>query len=181
MLALCLPTAVLLAIAVRPLAQSFFGYDNARMDLLTACTWAFLVGLVGDTWLEIAVRSFYANQDTRTPLVAAFLQAVAFVILSLLLSRVIGLAGIPLSAALTFTIQAIVLLSIMTRRYPGLLQMGDTSLRAVASAAIAFIVTLAVIEFLPLSVVPKTLAGLIVGGLAAIPLIWREVRMLFSL
>ncbi len=181
MLALCLPTAVLLAIAVRPLAQSFFGYDNARMDLLTACTWAFLVGLVGDTWLEIAVRSFYANQDTRTPLVAAFLQAVAFVILSLILSRVIGLAGIPLSAALTFTIQAIVLLSIMTRRYPGLLQMGDTALRAVASTTIAFIVTLAVIEFLPLSLVPKTLAGLIVGGLAAIPLIWREVRMLFSL
>ncbi len=91
---------------------------------------------------------------------AAFLQAVAFVILSLILSQVIGLAGIPLSAALTFTIQAIVLLSIMTRRYPGLLQMGDTALRAVASTTIAFIVTLAVIEFYPYPWFQKRLPGL---------------------
>jgi putative peptidoglycan lipid II flippase len=181
MLALCLPTAVLLAIAVRPLAQSFFGYDSARLDLLTACTWAFLIGLVGDTWLEIAVRSFYANQNTRTPFVAAFIQAVVFVILSLFLSQTIGLAGIPLSAALTFTTQSIVLLTIMARRFPGLLQVGNTALRALASAVIAGMVTLIIMKFLPLSSVPKTLAGLMMGGLAAIPLIWREVRMLFNL
>ncbi len=165
MLALCLPAAVLLALAVRPLAQSFFGYDNARLDLLTACTWAFLIGLVGDTWLEVAVRSFYANQNTRTPLVAAFIQAVAFVVLSLILSRIIGLAGIPLSAALTFTTQAIVLLIIMNRRFPGILQVGNTALRAVGSAVIAGIVTLVVITVLPLSTLPKTLGGLLVGGL----------------
>jgi putative peptidoglycan lipid II flippase len=181
MLALSLPAAVLLAIAVRPLAQSFFGYDSSRLDLLTACTWAFLIGLVGDTWLEIAVRSFYANQNTRTPLVAAFIQTIAFVVLSLILSKIIGLAGIPLSAALTFTIQAIVLLTIMSRRFPGVLQIGNTALRAFASAVIAGIVTLVIIKFLPLSSVLKTLAALLIGGLSAIPLIWREVRLLFNL
>src|SRR6266545_4502970 len=101
MLALCVPVAVLLALAVRPLAQSFFGYDASRLNLLVVCTWAFLAGLVGDTWLEVAVRSFYANQNTRIPLVAAFIQATVFVVLSLILSSMIGLAGIPLSAALT--------------------------------------------------------------------------------
>jgi putative peptidoglycan lipid II flippase len=181
MLALCLPTIVLLAIGVRPLAQSFFGYDTARLDLLTACTWAFLVGLVGDTWLEIAVRSFYANQNTRTPLIAAFIQAVAFVALSLILSRTMGLAGIPLSAALTFTAQALVLLIIMARRFPGILQVGNTALRALGSAVIAGIVTLLVIRLLPLSSLPKTFGGLVIGGLVALPLIWREVRILFSL
>jgi putative peptidoglycan lipid II flippase len=181
MLALSLPAAVLLATAVRPLAQSFFGYDSARLDLLTACTWAFLVGLVGDTWLEIAVRSFYANQNTRTPLVAAFIQTIAFIILSLIFSRIMGLAGIPLAAALTFSLQAIVLLTLMSRRFPGILQVGSSALRASASAVIAGIVTLAVIKFLPVSIVLKTLAGLIIGGLAAIPLIWREVRLLFNL
>src|SRR5262249_3696335 len=92
MLALCLPVGVLLALTIRPLAESFFGYDTARLNLLTLCTWAFLAGLVGDTWLEVAVRSFYANQNTRTPLVAAFLQALTFVTLSLILSPVLGLA-----------------------------------------------------------------------------------------
>ena len=90
MLALGLPAAVLLAAAVRPLAESFFGYDAARLDLLQACTWAFLVGLIGDTWLEVAVRSFYAHQNTRTPLIAAFGQAAAFVLLSLALTPVVG-------------------------------------------------------------------------------------------
>lgn len=181
MLALCLPTAVLLALTVRPLAQSFFGYDAARLDLLTACTWAFLLGLVGDTWLEVAVRSFYANQNTRTPLVAAFIQAVAFVVLSLILSPAIGLAGIPLSAALTFTIQSIVLLIILNRRFPGILQIESTGLRAVASALIAGVVALGVMNSLPLSTVPTTLAALVAGGLAAAPFIWREVRLLLHL
>ena len=181
MLALCLPAAVLLALSVRPLAQSFFGYDTSRLDLLTACTWAFLIGLVGDTWLEVAVRSFYANQNTRTPLVAAFIQTVAFVLLSLILSPIIGLAGIPLSAALTFTTQAIVLLVIMNRRYPGILQIGNTALRALASAVIAGVVTAVIFNTLPLPILAKTFAGILAGGLASLPLIWREVRMLLNM
>ena len=181
MLALSLPAAVLLALVVRPLAQSFFGYDAARLDMVQACTWAFLIGLVGDTWLEVAVRSFYANQNTRTPLVAAFIQAVAFVILSLILSPIVGLAGIPLAAALTFTIQAVVLLTLLNRRFPGLLHVQGTALRALLAAAAAGLVTGALLTFLPLSSLPKTIIGLMAGGLAAIPLVWREIRLLFNL
>jgi putative peptidoglycan lipid II flippase len=181
MVALALPAAVLLGLTVRPLSQSFFGYDAARLDLLQACTWAFLVGLVGDTWLEVAVRSFYANQNTRTPLVAAFIQAAAFVLLSLILSPVIGLAAIPLAAALTFTTQAIVLLTILDRRFPGLLQLESTGPRAAAAAILAGLATTAVLLFLPISSLPKIFLALVAGGLAALPLVWREVRLLFSL
>ncbi len=181
MLALCLPAAALLALTVRPLAQSFFGYDAARLDLLTACTWAFLFGLVGDTWLEVAVRSFYANQNTRTPLLAAFIQTVAFVILSLLLRPLIGLASIPLSAALTFTTQAVVLLALLNRRFPGLLNVGSTALRAIPAALLAGLVAYAAMRLLPLSSLLSALLALAAGGLVSLPLIWREVRMLFRL
>ncbi len=181
MLALCVPIAVLLALAVRPLAQSFFGYDASRLNLLVVCTWAFLAGLVGDTWLEVAVRSFYANQNTRIPLVAAFIQATVFVVLSLILSSMIGLAGIPLSAALTFTAQAIVLLGLLNRRYPGLLKIGTTVPRTFLSALIAGIVALSVLKFLHLSTMPTTLIALLAGGLAAIPIIWSEIKELLRL
>ena len=181
MLALSLPAAVLLAVTVRPLAQSFFHYDATRMDLLVACTWAFLFGLLGDTWLEVAVRSFYANQDTRTPLVAAFLQVAAFVLLSLLLSRWIGLAGIPLSAALTFTTQALVLLTLLNRKFPGLLRLGQTWVRAVAAAVVAGAASVGLIYFLPVPALFSALAGLAVGGALALLIIWRDVRMLFQL
>ncbi len=181
MLALCVPVAVLLALTVRPLAESFFGYDASRLNLLTACTWAFLAGLVGDTWLEVAVRSFYAHQNTRTPLIAALIQVTAFVILSFLLSPIIGLVGIPLSAALTFTTQAIVLLSILNRRYPGILRFGTTAPRSLVAAILAGVVTLAVMNFLPLSTLPATLIALTAGGLAAVPMIWSEIKLLLNL
>lgn len=181
MLALCLPIAVLIALTIRPLAQSFFGYDAARLHLLTVCTWAFLVGLVGDTWLEVAVRSFYANQNTRTPLIAAFLQVTAFVILSWILSSLIGLAGIPLSASITFTTQAVVLLLILNRRFTGILKLGGTLPRALLAAAAAGGIALALITLLPLSALPAALAALFAGGLAALLLIQPELKLLLKL
>ena len=181
MLALCIPAATLMALTVRPLAQSFFGYETSQLDLLTFCTWAFLAGLVGDTWLEVAVRSFYANQNTRTPLVAAFFQVVAFIALSLILTPIIGLAGIPLSAALTFTTQAFILLSILNRRFPGLLNMGSTTLRAFVSGITAGAVVLILLQVLPLSTLPATLAALTTGGLVCLPFIWSEIKLLLNL
>ncbi|MCX6058208.1 MAG: hypothetical protein NTW69_08665 [Chloroflexi bacterium] len=181
MLALSLPSAVLLALTVRPLAQSFFNYEPARLDLLTVCTWAFLIGLLGDTWLEVAVRSFYANQNTRTPLIAAFLQVIAFVVFSLILSPIIGLVAIPLSAALTFTTQAIILLIILNRRFPGLLNMDKTLFRATASAVIAGLVTSGLIYLLPFSNLLTTIAALSVGGIIALAIVWSDAKQIFNL
>jgi putative peptidoglycan lipid II flippase len=181
MLALCLPAAVLIGLTIRPLAQGFFGYDDQQLNLLTVCTWAFLVGLVGDTWLEVAVRSYYANLNTRTPLIAAALQVSGFIALSLIFSRLIGLAGIPVAAALTFTTQALILLILQNRRFPGLLQMRDTLLRALAGAATAAVVTGAILSFLPGAGMPRTIAALGVGGASAVPFIWQELRLLMNL
>jgi putative peptidoglycan lipid II flippase len=181
MLALCLPAAVLIGLTVRPLAGAFFGFEGTRLDLLTVCTWAFLAGLVGDTWLEVAVRSHYANLNTRTPLIAAALQVSMFLLLSLVLPRWVGLAGIPLAAALTFSTQALGLLVLLNRRFPGLLDVGDTAARALGGALAAGVLTAVLINFLPLSSVPAALAGLVGGGLIAAPFIWREVRLLMNL
>ena len=181
MLALALPVAAILAFTIRPLVASFFGYTAGQLDLVTYCTWAFLIGLVGDAWLEVAVRSFYANQSTRIPLVAAFLQAVAFVLVSLLLRPLIGLAGIPLAAALTFTTQAVALLVLLNRRFPGLLQVGNTALRAIGAAILAGVVVFLIVHFLPTSALIASLLALPVGAIVAIPLIWPEIRLLLHL
>ena len=94
---------------------------------------------------------------------------------------VLGLAGIPLAAALTVTTQALVLLTILNRRYPGLLHLQGTSLRAPGAALAAGLATAAVLAFLPLPSLPRTLIALMAGGLAALPLVWRELRLLLNL
>jgi len=181
MLALCLPAAALLAVVVRPLAGAFFGFEAGQLDLVTWCTWAFLAGLLGDAWLETAVRSFYANQNTRTPLVAAAIQAVSFFLLAWLLSRWIGLPGIPLAAAITFTTQALVLHTLLNRKFPGLLDLRSTLPRAAAAALLGGGLALAVLHFLPLSGLISALLALAAGFLAALPWIWQEVRLLLRL
>lgn len=181
MLALSLPAAALLAVGIRPLVAGFFGYETSQLNLVTWCTWAFLFGLLGDTWLETAVRSFYANQNTRTPLVAAFIQAVSFILLAWLLSSWIGLPGIPLAAALTFTTQAVILLSLQDRKFPGLLNMNGTFVRAVLAAIAGGLVTYAGIRFLPFSEIVSSLVALAAGAAAVIPFIWKEIRLLLKL
>jgi putative peptidoglycan lipid II flippase len=170
-----------LAVGVYPLAEAFFGFAPSQLDLVTWCTWAFLLGLLGDAWLETAVRSYYANQNTRTPLVAAFAQVVAFVFLAWLLSRWIGLPGIPLAAAITFTTQAVVLLSLLNRKFPGLLDLRGTLPRAVIAALLGGLMAWAGIRFLPLASLFAALVALGAGLVIALPFIWKEVRMLLRL
>lgn len=181
MLALSLPIAALLAVTVHPLAGAFFGFDAAQLNLVTWCTWAFLFGLLGDAWLETAVRSFYANQNTRTPLVAAAIQALAFFGLAWLLSRWIGLPGIPLAASLTFTTQAIVLHALLNRKFPGLLDMRGTLPRALLAALTGGLTAWAASAFLPLSPLFSALIGLAAGLAVVLPLIWKEIRLLLHL
>lgn len=181
MLGFSLPAAVLLGLAVPPLARAFFGYDTAQMSLLTASTWMFLAGLVGDTWLEVAVRSYYANLNTRTPFIAALLQVVAFVVISSVLSPIMGLPAIALAATLTFTTQAVVLLLLLNRKFEGLLDLKGTALRALLAAAAAGVITVLLQVHLPFSPVPTTLIAVLLGAAAAIPFILREVRLLLSL
>jgi putative peptidoglycan lipid II flippase len=181
MLALCLPAAVLIAVGVRPLVEAVFHFETGHLDLVTWCTWAFLLGLLGDTWLETAVRSFYANQNTRTPLIAAFSQAVVFIFLAWLLSRLLGLPGIPLAAALTFSGQAIVLLSLLNRKYPDLIKMGSTLPRTLLAALLGGGVALAGITFLPFGSLLNVIFGLSVGLGVSLPFLRPELRLLLHL
>ena len=70
-IAIILPFAALLAALSGPLASLLFGYGAAREDVdLVAFTVAlFVPGLVGFTITFLVQRAFYAQEDTRTPVV----------------------------------------------------------------------------------------------------------------
>ena len=181
MLALCLPAGVLLGIAIKPLLGVFFDFDTTQINLVTWCSWAFLLGLLGEAWLETAVRSYYANQNTRIPLVAAFAQVVTFIILASLFSRWMGLPGIPLAASVAYTLQGVSLLILLQRNYPNLLTIKGTLLRSVCAAILGGGAAYLLIHLMPTSALIGTIAGLVVGFLIALTFIWKEIRLLFRL
>ena len=181
MLALTLPVAVLLAVTIRPLVQVVFQFEPAETEMVVWATRAFLLGLVGHTWLEVAVRSFYAQQDARTPLKAAFFQALAFPAVAWALSRWLGSTGIALADTLTFTAQAVFLLFLLNRSFPSVLQIRNTLMRALAACMMGGLLAWALLAWLPLPVLFSAISALAAGGAIALPWILPEIRSLVRL
>ena len=181
MLALTLPIAAILAVSIRPLVRIAFDFGPRETELMVWATRAFLLGLMGHTWLEVGVRSFYARQNARTPLLASFLQAVAYILLALWLSRTVGHTGLALADTFSFTGQALLLLFLLNRVYPGVLQVGGTLVRALLGALVGGGLAFLLLRFLPLPLLPLSLGALAAGGLAALPFIWTEVKLLVKL
>jgi putative peptidoglycan lipid II flippase len=136
---------------------------------------------MGHTWLEVGVRSFYARQNARTPLVAAFLQAITYILLALWLSRTVGHTGLALADTFSFTGQALLLLFLLNRVYPGVLQVSNTLVRAAIGALVCGGLAFLILRYLPLPLLPLSLAALAAGGLAALPFIWTEIKLLVRL
>jgi putative peptidoglycan lipid II flippase len=181
MLALTLPVAALLIVGVRPLIEVAFQFKPGETDLAVWATRAFLLGLMGHTWLEVAVRSFYAHGDAITPLKAALVQIFAFLCLASLARYTIGVAGIALSDTLTFTGQALLLLFILNRRFPQALEVRSTLQRAGLGAMLGMLAAIGLMQVLPLPALFAALVAMAIGGLISLPFIWPEVNSLVRL
>lgn len=179
LLALTLPAAALLAFAIRPMVD-IFGFDALGTDAVVWTARAYLLGLAGHSLLELAARGFYALQDARTPLLASGLMAVSFVLFAVLLYRPLGPAGIGLANSLAFSGEAVLLLYLLNRRVPGLIKVNGTLSRVVLVSLGGAALVYALMR-LPLPALPLAAGALIVGGLAVLPFIWPEVRLLIKL
>jgi putative peptidoglycan lipid II flippase len=194
-LALTLPAASLLWVALRPLIPAIFAFESQGAELVLWATRVYLLGLVGHSLLETASRSFYAQQDARTPLYVAALNAAAYVVFAVSLSRWLGAVGIALANTLAFTGEALLLLFLLNRRLrrpslsaqipaeftpSGLLRVGNTVLR-VALACLLGGLAAALVEQLPLPRLVSGLGALAGGGLVVLPFIWPELKILIKL
>src|SRR3990172_1831554 len=103
LLALTIPAAVLLAVGLRPVvARAFPAFDAGQVELVVWVTRLYLAGLMGHALLEIASRSFYAQQNDVVPFFAAALNSVAFILLAIGLTAIMGAGGIALAGSIAF-------------------------------------------------------------------------------
>ena len=187
-LALTIPVAVLVAIGIPPVVR-VLGFDAAGTSMVVWTARAYLLGLMGHSLLEVSARAFYAQQNARIPLVAAALTAGAFVFLALLLGPRLGAPGIALANSLAFTAEALLLWFLLNRRFPGLLELGGTLLRAGLASLLGGLMVFGIMRFWSASnpsssLLLTTIVALVsigLGGLVALPFVWREVRLLVRL
>jgi putative peptidoglycan lipid II flippase len=182
LIAITLPAAVILSFGMRPLLIIAFNFDPAGTDLLMWVTRAYLAGLVGQSLVEVTARSFYARQNALTPLIAAGLTFSAYVVLGSQLYRLLGVPGISLTDSVVFTGEAVLLLVLLNHRLPRTLGLGGSLLRAFLGATVGGVIVLVTLKVLDgQHPIIQSGSALALGTLAAIPFIWREVRLLLHL
>jgi hypothetical protein len=91
--------------------------------------------------------------------------------------------GAPLIAfaEIALLVEAIIMFGWLSRKMNQPLRVWSAVVKGILAAVVGGAVTYAVALYLPGSPVLTALIGMIVGGLAALPIIWSEVKLLFNL
>ena len=124
MLAFTIPCAFLIAAGIAPLVQVVFDFSPEGTAMVVWAARAYLLGLAGHSLIEIAIRTYYAKQNAIVPLIAAALNAAAYVGLAVLFAKWWGTTGIALANATVFTTEALLLLWLLSRKHQDVLKVG---------------------------------------------------------
>lgn len=154
LIALTVPAAVGLILLGQPLLQVVYqrgAFDAEATHSVNVALRYFALGLVGHVALEVIERTFFALENTITPLLIAISAGLFHVLLGFFLMQGIGHGGLGLANSIAITVEVIVLMLILRRRVGGaflnsnLRQIIQTTLRSLAAATIMGIVILGVL------------------------------------
>jgi putative peptidoglycan lipid II flippase len=156
----------------------------------TAATAAALVfyapGLIGYSAVKLAVPSFYALQDSRTPVAVSASTVAVNLALNVGLAGVLGYRGLALGTGLSAILNATVLLWLLRRRLGGLdgRRVATALVKVLAASAVMGVATWAIAYWLE-AAIPGTSAGVrlvrvaggIGAGIASLALAARALRI----
>lgn len=124
-----LPASVGLILLARPIVSLLFERGKFTSVAVQMTAWALIwyaAGLVGHSIMEVLTRAFYAQQDTKTPVMIGAVAMGLNVLFSILFSRwfaQIGwlpLGGLALANSLATALEAAALFIFMRRRLAGI-------------------------------------------------------------
>ena len=161
---LVLPATIVLIAFRTSIVQVLFQYGSFDADstALVATGVALLgIGLLGRALIEPVTRAFYAMRDTRTPVAVSVGSVAVNIALGWWLSSRYGFTGLALSMSLTYTLRALLLVALLSRRTDGA----------------ARDLGLTLVRLLPPAAAMAAVAALLAGPLAAVtdPARGREV------
>lgn len=125
---LTIPSGVGLMVLSFPVVQSLLehgNFDLSATQFAAIVLLFFALGLPGLAAVEILTRSFYALQDSKTPVAISVVQFLLKIALSFLLINLAvlgvkwGMGGLAFSTSLSATLEALVLFFLLSRRIGG--------------------------------------------------------------
>jgi putative peptidoglycan lipid II flippase len=183
LISLTLPIAAIMAAGLHPLVRAVFGFDEAGTNLLTWTARVYLLTLAGYAVQETLVRAFYARQEPWPPFFSVLIRLVIYLgmgISAILFFQDIGAPAIAF-AEIAATVEAVVLFVWLNRRLPEQTAVGGALLKGLVASLIGASAAYSLALMLPGGAVVTALVGITVGGLIVLPIIWKEIRLLFNL
>jgi putative peptidoglycan lipid II flippase len=183
LLVLTIPVAFVLSVGLGEIVSSAFHFNLQQTNLIMWVTRGYLLGLAGQSVLEVAVRSYYARKDAMTPLIAAAINLIVYTVFAFIFSQFLGAVGISLADSLAFTSEAVLLLFLFRRRLKQPVSFLKTIPRGLMGGFTGALITAGCILLLKdsMGALLASIIGLGVGGLATLPIIWKELRQLTRL
>ena len=123
MLMLSVPATVGLIMLSDPIIALLFqwGRFTAHDTAMSASALAlYAPGLVGYSVVKLASPSFYALRDARTPVTVSVISIIVNLLLNLWLFQLMGFRGLALGTGIAATVNAVLLLVLLSRRIGGL-------------------------------------------------------------
>jgi putative peptidoglycan lipid II flippase len=200
LIALAIPSAILLSAVLAPFLDFAFGFDAENTMLLMGVTRAFLAGLLSHCMLELGSRIYFARQNATIPLAGSALNLAVYLLFGILLAGSLGATGIALADAAAFTAQAALLLVIYAiqslrgenraANIKGIFsflvleqQSSSTWLRSLGGSIAGTIIIVILMNFLK-GILPSLILGLAAAALgiaASLPFIKKELKILIRL
>ena len=105
-------------------------YERGEFDPtstgLTAIALAYYsMGMIGFAFSEVLNKSFFAMQNSKTPMITALISITTNIFLSYILSSYFGIAGLALASAIAATLNALLNFLFMRRHRPALMSKQD--------------------------------------------------------
>lgn len=129
MFLLSLPASVGLILLARPIVSMLFERGEFTTSIAQMTAWAlvwYAAGLVGHSVMEVLTRAFYAQQDTKTPVIIGVIAMGLNVIFSIWFSQLFAsfgwypLGGLAVANSFATALEAIALFVFMRRRLNGI-------------------------------------------------------------
>ena len=170
-----LPAATGYVVLARPIVSALLergALEAASAELTADVLAAFAAGLFGFSTYLFALRGFYARRDTKTPFLLNVAQNATQVVLALVLEPLLGVPGLALAYAASYSAAAVVSLVALRRLGGGRLDgrrvarsIAKVALACAAMAATVMVVTRGVGDDDGAGAIVRTAVGIAVGGL----------------
>ena len=116
------PATIGAIILAEPIVDFLFGrgaFTPEAVAMTSSALRFYSVGMLAFGLREVLSRAFYAQQDTKTPMINGFIAVIINIFLNIILSRYLGIGGLALATSISGIVAALLLFITLRKRIGG--------------------------------------------------------------